>query len=75
MKRIESRELNNALRQDNLTLTSIKKNASFTASPDPAPNFISQIHELDGQRVAKLKNERGQQQLENRDFTQGRRSL
>lgn len=57
-------------------LSTLKKNASFTAAPpDPAPDFITHIHELDGQRLSKLRSGLEQQFHENKDFTQGRRGL
>jgi hypothetical protein len=45
-----------------MMLTTLKKNASFSVTPkERTPDFISQIHELDGKRIARLKAEQEQQ--------------
>lgn len=62
--------MNNAVKEDNLMLTSLKKNASFTASNmHDGQNFINQIHEMDGKRLSKLKNDLSQQFMDNKDFS------
>ena len=42
-------------------LTTLKKNSSFSLPPDRTPDFVTQIHELDGKRIAKLRAEQEQQ--------------
>lgn len=62
--------MNNAVKEDNLMLTTLKKNASFTASSThDGQNFINQIHEMDSKRLSKLKNDLSQQFMDNKDFS------
>lgn len=62
--------MNNAVKEDNMMLTSLKKNASFTASStQDGQNFINQIHEMDSRRLSKLKNDLSQQFMDNKDFS------
>lgn len=62
--------MNNAVKEDNLMLTSLKKNASFSAaSTHDGHNFINQIHEMDSNRLSKLKNDLSQQFIDNKDYS------
>lgn len=62
--------MNNAVKEDNLMLTSLKKNASFTSSStQDGQNFINQIHEMDSKRLSKLKNDLSQQFMDNKGFS------
>jgi hypothetical protein len=68
-KRKETRDINKSIKDDNIMLTTLKKNASFSAPADHAPDFVTQIHELDGKRMARLRSDQEQQFSENKDFT------
>lgn len=62
--------MNQAVKDENMTMTTLKKNASFSVTPkECTPDFISQIHESDGKRMARLKVEQEQQLIYNKDYT------
>jgi hypothetical protein len=62
--------MNNIVKQDNMMLSSLKKNASFTTSyAEVGQDFVNQIHEMDNKRLNKLKYDLAQQYYDNKDFS------